>query len=1037
MSDDLSLDDILVMYVQEAREHLESIESDLLALEREGADSDEESINKMFRAAHSIKGGSGFWGLDTIKELSHRTENVLDLIRKRRLEPAPEVVSVILKAFDRLGELLDDPPASNGMDIAAEVAALEKLTARHLPESEKTSVSRRVEVRHPGVPVVFEMTEFDLRKAGRDGSHLYILEFDLLKDVHRRGKTPLDFVTILNEQGSILDIIYDLAVMGDLESGELFSRFPVFVLFSTVVEPDLIGTLVGLEARAVHLVGDEAEEKKEAAPVQEAPAPEAAGAEVPAGAASPAKEQRVRPPARSAGVQADSLRVQVHVLDQLINRAGELVLARNQLLQSFARWDRAALKAACQRIDVVTSELQESIMLTRMQPVNNIFSKFPRMVRDLAQQVGKKIDLEIEGKEVEVDKAIIEGLSDPLTHLVRNAVDHGIELPEVRERDGKPPAGLIRLKAFHESGQIIIEISDDGKGLDGETIAAKALEKGLVSADYLQSLPTEKEKLNLIMLPGFSTAEKITDISGRGVGMDVVKTNLDKMGGHLELDSRSGRGVTVRVKLPLTLAIIPSLLVSASNERFALPQIHVAELLRIPAAEVREKISKVSGADVLMLRGELLPLLQLNNLLDLQRIYFDPRTGEFRPDRRAQLADERLSRSGAPDREQRPEKGAADPLPEDRRNHPRSDVNIVVLQAGLSRYALVVDHVHDTVEIVVKPLGRHLSQCAFYAGATIMGDGRVALILDVPGLSALAGLREIVDAGQAKKINAEQELRRVVGIRQSLLLFHNGPGEYCGVPLREVQRVEQIMVDDIEIRSNQKVIRYRDGILPVFALEEVANVARIAECTSLVVIIFEIGGREFGLLAVPPLGVVEEHLAIDDRTLRQPGIAGSAIIHQRTTMIVDIVEFIRTISPAWFSPEQALPAPKPGGKGIILLVEDSTFFRTQVRRFIEEEGYVVLEAEDGRAAWDLLTADPERVAMVVTDIEMPGMDGFALISRMKGDARLAGLPVIVLTTLADEADVERGRELGVTAYHIKLDRENLVRDITNIFTKIG
>lgn len=1034
MSDDLSLDDILIMYVQESKEHLESIENDLLALERDGSDSDEESINKMFRAAHSIKGGSGFWGLDTIKGLAHKTENVLDLIRKRQMDPTSEVVSIILRAFDRLGQLLDDPQNSNCMDISAEVRALELLTVSHLPEGEKKSVSRKVEVRHPGVPVVFTVTEFDLCQARENGHHLYILEFDLLKDVHRRGKTPLDFLAFLNEQGSIMDIIYDLTVMGDLESMEFYSRFPVFVLFRSVVEPDLIGTLVGLEARYVHTVSEAAEEGEGVLPEKGAGG-EPDAPEVPKTDARPS-----RPPTRPLGLQSESLRVQVHVLDQLINRAGELVLARNQLLQSFVRWDRVALKAACQRIDVVTSELQESIMLTRMQPVNNIFSKFPRMVRDLSQQVGKKIALEIEGKEVEVDKTIIEGLGDPLTHLVRNSVDHGIEPPEVRKRNGKPETGLIRLKAFHESGQIIIEIADDGKGLDGDAIAARALGKGLITVEYLQSMAAEKDKLNLIMLPGFSTAEKVTDISGRGVGMDVVKTNLDKMGGQLEFDSRPGRGMTVRVKLPLTLAIIPSLLVSASNERFALPQIHVGELLRIPAAEVREKITKVSGADVLMLRGELIPLLQLNNLLDLQRIYFDPRTGEFRPDRRTQLGDERLQRHDqAEGGGIRPEMRAAEALPEDRRYHPRSDVNIVILRTGSLCYALVVDKVHDTMEIVVKPLGRHLGHCAFYAGATIMGDGRVALILDVPGLGDLAGFRDGSNAGRAGQIDAEQE-RRVAGeVRQSLLLFHNGPGEYCGVPLQQVQRVEQIRVQAIEIRSNQKVVRYRDGILPVFALEEVASVEKIAHCDSLVVIIFKVEGREFGLLAVPPLAVVEERIVIDDRTLRQPGIAGSAIIHKRTTMIVDIIEFIRTVNPSWFSRGGEEDAARPmaaGSKGTVLLVEDSTFFRTQVKRFVEEEGYAVLEAGDGQEAWEMLNRSPLGAEMVVTDIEMPRLNGFDLIARMKSDARLSRLPVIVLTTLAGDADVVRGSELGVAAYHIKLDRENLVRDIGHLFMDI-
>ncbi|MCL7487507.1 MAG: chemotaxis protein CheW [Desulfobulbaceae bacterium] len=1039
MSDDLSLDDILIMYVQESKEHLENIENDLLNLEREGIDSDDESINKMFRAAHSIKGGSGFWGLDTIKNLSHKTENVLDMIRKRQMEPSPHVVSIILRAFDRLGELLNDPHNSNTMDISAEAADLENLTAGSLPEGEKKSVTRKVVLDHPAVPVEFEVSEFDARIGSQDGRNLYILEFDLLKDVHRRKKSPLDFLNTLNENGTIVDIIYDLSVMGDLDSDTIFSRFPVFVLFSTIIESDLIGTLMGLDPKYVHPVSDEAGNGETDSETQEhASSPkQEPGEDIPRKKQSP-DQAPPRSSARGLKVQSDSLRVQVHVLDKLINRAGELVLARNQLLQSFAGGDKSSLKAACQRIDAITSELQESIMLTRMQPINNIFSKFPRVIRDMSQQLGKRIELRIEGREVEVDKTIIEGLSDPLTHLVRNSVDHGIEMPEERQKNGKPETGVISLKAFHESGQIIIEISDDGRGMDGSHIGARALEKGLISAEYLQTMTTDKEKLNLIMLPGFTTAESITDISGRGVGMDVVKTNLDKMGGYLEFDSQPGKGSMVRVKLPLTLAIIPSLLVSSSGERFALPQVNVGELLRIPAAEVREKVKKVSGADVLILRGELIPLLQLNNLLDLQRIYFDPRTGEFRPDRRGKLSDERLLQdtvSCQADAGKGENIPAYSSMPQDRRNHPRSDVNIVVLQAGFLRYALVVDDVHDTVEIVVKPLGRHINQCPFYAGATIMGDGRVALILDVPGLGRLARLKETTDPVRAIQHEAEETGRGTGGVNQSLLIFHNGPGEYCGAPLHQVLRVEQIRVDAIEMTSNRKVIRYRGGVLSVFALEEVAEVEKIAQCSELVVIIFEVAGREVGLLAVPPLDVIEQRLVIDEKTLRQPGICGSTIIGDRTTMIVDIVEFIRTVNPSWF--EQSAQARVPGdgvpGKGTILLVEDSTFFRTQVKRFIEDEGFSVREAENGKEAWKMLAGSPGNIEMVITDIEMPEMDGFELLEQIKNDNRFIHLPVIVLTTLAEEAEIARGKNLGAAAYLIKLDRERLVRNIKEIF----
>ena len=551
----------------------------------------------------------------------------------------------------------------------------------------------------------------------------------------------------------------------------------------------------------------------------------------------------------------------------------------------------------------------------------------------------------------------------------------------------------------------------------------------------------------------------MTDLSGRGVGMDVVKTNLDKMGGQVELLSEIDKGSTVRIKLPLTLAIIPSLLVSSCNERFALPQINVSELIRIPAAEVREKIEKVGEADVLILRGELIPVLQLNNVLELRNTFYNPRTGEFQEDRRATIIDRRLFEESDPENEltRAPEpmadvsmelseadstgSGPLEEVPE-RRNRRESDVIIVILHEGSQKYGLVVDLVFDTVEIVVKPMGRHLKNCGVYSGATIMGDGHVALILDIPGLAQKAGLTNLGEIERPERAEQVEEELPEGATRQRLLLFHNAPEEICAVPLYEVLRVEQIQASDIELRGGKKIIQYRGGSLPVYALEEVATVGMLEAATKLVVIIFVVAGNEVGLLAIQPLDVIEMDLVLDETTLRQPGIGGSTIINGKTTLMVDIIGFMEILNPHWFEQPEVVPASAELSTAAttsirnVLLVEDSDFFRAQVKRFLTEAGYVVIEAEDGQKAWEYLDANPDDIDLVVTDLEMPNMDGFELTRHIKTDDRVSHLRVIALTSLAGQEDMDRGKEVGIDDYQIKLDKEKLIESIQSHFSAI-
>ncbi|WP_025322180.1 hybrid sensor histidine kinase/response regulator [Deferrisoma camini] len=1038
-------DETLQMYVEESLDHLEDIESDLLAIEQAGAGADEELVNKVFRAAHSIKGGAGFLGLTAINQLAHKLENVLGLFRSKELVPNPDVINLLLQGFDRLRDLLQDVDGGRDADVSELVVALEGLTTANVPEERKPTVSERVQVVLDGRGPVFTVSRFELEQATKGGKNLYVFEYDLIHDVQRQGRSPLTVLQELEDGGVILDAKVDLGVVGGLDSEALPRALPFLVLYATIVGTDIASGVFDLPEERIHVLGEA--NLQDAPPEPVAPekepttlvaTPAAAPDPAPAAPQDPGPSHPDPKPApqgetarsKDHGRPAEtSIRVHVSLLENLMTLAGELVLSRNQLLQAVTT-GAAGVDRIAQRIDLITSELQETIMLTRMQPVGKIFGKFPRVVRDLARKLGKEVELEVEGNEVELDKTIIEGLNDPLTHLVRNAVDHGLETPSERLAAGKPAKGRVSLRAFHEAGHVNIEISDDGRGIDAEKIVAKAIEKGLVGAEQARAM-SEKEKVGLIFLPGFSTAEQVTDVSGRGVGMDVVKTNLDKLGGVVDIDSAPGRGTTVRIKLPLTLAIIPSQIVAAGGQAFAIPQVNMDELLRIPASQVKERIEIVGDAEVVRLRDRLLPLVRLADVLGLSPKYRDPATGEEREDRRRSLADRRGRRLSLDDPGTDPDEAASQH--EDRRGGPdrrtASAVNIVVANAGAFQYGLVVDELLDAEEIVVKPLGRHLKGCGCYAGATIMGSGRVALILDVPGVARLAQLTSV--EGSARAAEVKQQARRGAVGEEHLLLFRYAPTERFALPLDVVQRIERVKRDDIATVGGRRVLQYKGGILPLLALDDVAQVGVPDEDAEPVVLVVRLPGRSAGLLATGPVDAYQGRIEVDRETLVQAGIAGSTVIEGETVLVVDVVDVARRSYPDWFQAYEAEETDAREG-ATLLVAEDSAFFRGQVAGFFREAGYAVLEAEDGQEAWDILCREGERIDAVVTDIEMPNMDGLALTRKIRADERFRHLPVVALTTLAEDEDIARGREAGVTDYQVKLDRDELLASVARI-----
>jgi two-component system chemotaxis sensor kinase CheA len=1025
------MDDLIKEYLIESSEHLETIEQDLITIEEGGADIDEELVNKVFRAAHSIKGGAGFFNLTAIQNVGHKTENILDLIRSRKLIPTPEVVSVLFRAFDQLKIFVDDYKNSDKVDVGALLADLAciiegKPIAGDAPASAKAAnTTPAASTAASAEQCEIDLKNLDFDKLAADGRFIYLIKYDLVRDVHAKGKSVSAFMKHLLSGGEILQCSLPLEQVDKLDFNNLTSK-PFEVLFATILDPVVVGAL--LEAEDNQILGFD--KIKECAALQTASQPEPAKttpevkAQATAPAATKATPQTASATSATPAASSDkkvfdedaTLRVRVSLLESLMNLASELVLSRNQLNGAIDNGDERLIHASGQRINLVTSDLQEAIMLARMQPVGNIFNKFPRVVRDLAGELDKKINLEIVGKDVEMDKTIIEGLSDPLTHMIRNSVDHGIEAPETRKAVGKSETGTIKIEAYHEAGQVVIEISDDGKGLAVEKIVEKAVKDNAITQTQADEM-SEKEKMGLVFLPGLSTAEKITNVSGRGVGMDVVKTNLDKLGGKIEIDSEVGMGTSFKIKLPLTLAIIPSLLVSLGEECFAIPQVNVGELILIPKEQVAKKIELVGSAEVLRLRGKLIPILHLSEVLGIDKEKEDNLDLSQLPpqEQLAKLVESRSQRKSTKFRKI------------------EKDLNVVIVNAGSFHYGLIVDGLHDTIEIVVKPVGRHLQFAKEYAGATILGNGQVALILDVAGVAAKASLT----SKEAEKINekAGVEVADANQEMSAFLLFRNSRHENCGVPLELVARVDAIANEDIEYIGGRRVTKYSGGLLPLITLKDVVDVKDICEESDKIAIVFEIANKEIGLLATLPINVSELVVNLDQKTLKQKGIMGSMVINDTPTMLLDIFELVESTYPQWMKKDKPANLENKDNAPLVLIAEDADFFKFQIRSYIEEQGYKTIVASDGVEAWEALNKNGSEINIVVTDIEMPNMNGLVLTEKIIKDARFKELPVIAVTSLSNEKDISRGMAAGVNDYLAKLDKEKLIKTIDRYLAK--
>jgi two-component system chemotaxis sensor kinase CheA len=997
---------LLDLFRAEIDLHLPALGEGLLALEKDPRAA--ERLESLMRAAHSIKGAAKIVGVEPAVRIAHAMEDCFVAAQKGDLLLGSDGIDALLRGVDALQRITVPDASERGAVTEDELRGLTDALAavRAGKQVEQTTDEAPAEAAAPPPrppdpapppaaprPLIYEFV-------GEAKEHLANVSDDLL--ALEQGKGDSSRYRIDRLFRALHSVKGGAGFFGCRRIEELAhlmeTVFERMRQGTVAVEPGVIDALLAGSDRILTLL-DDAERSNDAdvGPALDRLRPflGEVGRETKE-AVEPPVPPPPTPPAPPPQVGPGSIRIPVPLVDRLMTLAGELVLVRNQAVRAIAPGD-PALGTLAQRLNAVTSDLQDAAMRMRMQPVGNLFGKFPRMVRDLARQLGKRIELEVLGTEVELDKTILEALSDPLTHLIRNACDHGLEPAEERRRAGKPEDGRIVLSARHLGGRIGIEVRDDGRGIDAAAVRRKALERGLRTPAELARLG-DHDVLSLILLPGFSTAREVTDVSGRGVGMDVVKTNLDQLGGTLEIDSAPGRGTTFTLHLPLTLAIIPCLLVSAGGQTYAVSQKDVEELVCLRPGQTQARIEMAYDREMVRLRGRLLPLVRLTEVL-----------GSNEP---GALATGRPPVADAPGSSVN---GAPAPL------------NVAVVKVGSRRLGLVVDDILDTEEIVVKPLHAALKALPIYSGATVLGDGRAALILSAEGIARRAGVAWD-GASRPGTGGATDETSRAEW--QTVLLFRYGPREQLAVPLALIRRIETVQAGRIERVGDREFVTV-DGVpTPVLRLDTVLGLSPCPDRLTMLLLLPKNLRRPLGVLFSEVIDTEAVPLDFSDAAYRADGLLGSAQVRGQMTLFLDLYRLADLAT----EPERPSPAvPALARRRRILLVEDTQFFRRLVAGYLEGEGFAVTVAVHGAEGLERLREGA--FDLVVSDIEMPVMDGWAFARAVRDEAAFARLPLLALTTLNSAADREKALACGFDGYEVKVDRDRFLGAVAALLAR--
>lgn len=946
-----ALDAMSSEFIAEIKDDLAALEPDLLAMEAQGADTGEDLINHAFRSIHSIKGGAGFINFKELSDLSHVMESVLMRVREKKLVITSGIVDALLSGLDAMKAMVENIGPGKPVEYDKEKHALKTIlesgtagevgskenhpvmetgssgpskTSSGLDEPETGMAEAELEETgqtpvapafkpvvdvsdgNEAVPLttvrpisenalfkdrVFHVAASRLEKALKGQKYLYAVSFDLEKDLEQKNRK---IAQVADEVRSIGDILYADDLTGTQDNH-------IYIVVATILDLPLIIQVLEVEDEKVSLLdrqfadietilkglaepGENREEKKEEEPKENRMVPENLNTD-------PAPPSDIAESMVS-GPSAQTVRINVDLISRLMNRAGELVLSRNQLrpvLEQAALKDKSA-GHMMQNLDMVTGDLQEAIMQMRMQPVIDLLGKYRRVVRDISRRMDKKVEFIIEGADVEVDRNVLEKIANPVTHLIRNSIDHGIEYPQDRARLGKPETGIIRVSAFHQGGHVHIIFSDDGAGIDPQLVMTKAYEKGLVSEEQLGVL-TDKQKINLIFTPGFSTSESITDISGRGVGLDVVKNNIERLRGQIEIDSRPGEGTRVRMIIPLTLSIVPSLIVRCGEEKFAIPQVNIKEVIYLEPGHLRHKVEKIGGGEVLRFRDELMPIVRLRNVLGMKAWVRDPATGRQIQEKRKAIADRRHKDDNAAAGEKRSNR-------KERRINKWDETYIVIARVGQNRFGLCVDGLFDIEEVVVEPLCEYIKDLKCYSGASILGDGSVIMILDTAGIAASACLmfENIKTEEHRRKIQKDLDAGAGRAQKRDVLVFSGDGESYFAFELADIRRLEPLQPEQVHSTGRIRYVEYNRKPVMLMSMDEFTQAGPTDPGTGELYALFpKKTSSPVGILATSIVDTFEIKETLEHDSTCPDVVMGKVFIEDRMIQVLDHGNLVKLI----------------------------------------------------------------------------------------------------------------------------------------------
>ena len=964
--------EILEEFILESTQNITDIEQDLLAMEENGADS--ETINRMFRAIHSMKGSSGYLNLNNILAVSHLGETLLDEIRKNIRELTPEVADTLLAMIDALNEMFNTSDLGESYNTSG---VLEKLQIILSSSSELDTGKAH------GTPDSTSITSINelLPSLNLNDNEKSFLEASI------KRKENLFLITLKEEITDNSNSIHELTELGLI----ITQTSTVNLLYATVIEEDMLKPALESIITEAILVSTDSQDMA-TTPQNTPPATPVLDPPLPIAANSPDKSKASKKiatdsPRNINKDEAQMIKINAHLLDELLRFTGNMVMSRNQLLTQYDFSDNPAFSTLSQAI----TEVHRNVVQTRMLSVGSIFDRFKRVIRDLSHQLGKKIELKQQGGDMELDRTILEAFIDPLNHMIRNSIDHGIETAQERKNTLKNPIASITLKAYQESGEIIISVEDDGRGIDPDKIKGIAIERGLITQLQADSL-SPQEIVMLIFEPGFSTAKTISEISGRGVGMDVVRTNIEKIGGVIDCVSELGEGTKILARLPLTKAMVTSslisaLIVSVDDQRFCIPQNAVNELITVSKRDSIEKIKRLQGQKVFQHRELILPLLNLKDILELNSDI----TNYQETDKSEENA----------------------PL------HTETKT-LIVLQHRNNLFGIMVDDIIGIEEAVVRDMPKLVEKVSVFSGHTVLGDGRVVMIIDTNGIVERMNMSFITSPKREKTALPALSVGKRAD-RQSMIIFNYSENEYFAVPLELVSLVEKISQKDIRKVGERHYYPMKDNTIPLLYLDKHLPVTPISlQLDSYNLILPSRVKYPIGVITNSNITVCDVSGKFDEKITNDKGVLGTFMHDGKLVMLLDLYSLFECDDPDRFYKDNDYREDAQ-----ILIVEDSLFYRRLNATYLQAAGRELTLVGDGIEALTALRDPNNHFDLVVSDIEMPNMDGFELIKEIRADPNLKDIPVIALTALQDDRSRDRGLSLGFSEYVVKVDKDGL------------